>query len=249
MCPVWHARSMPVPSSQYAVNYFPINNGGYEMWSTYNGSQYQADMVKAKSLGFNTIPVILPAKNGYLDFSSPTAAQLATLTDFYNRSVSVGITLHLTVFDHWHSYGLVSSSQAWVAAVLGALPDTANLAVIEIQNEARYASTTAYASGLDSGWPSEMTGPREVGRVAVIWAQLMTRHILSITSGVPVTASCSYGTDDLTAYVASVNAPRRPRTGMTGTAIPDPATSSTRHSRPSSASSAIRPCSTSARPA
>lgn len=196
---------MPAPSSQYAVNYFPINNGGYQMWSAYDGSQYQADLVTAKSLGFNTIRVNLPAKNGYLDFSTPTAAQLANLTDFYNRSVSVGIALHLTLFDHWGSYGLISDSQAWVAAVMGALPDTTNLAVIEIQNETRYASTTAYCGGFDSGWPSGMTEPREVGRVAIVWAQLMTRHIRSVISGVPVTSSCSHGTADLAAYVASVN--------------------------------------------
>jgi hypothetical protein len=89
---------MPVPASQYSVNYFPINNGGYEMWSSYDGQQYQADMKVAKSLGFNTLRVILAAKNGYFDFSALTAAELVQLTDFYSRAKSTGIALHLTLF-------------------------------------------------------------------------------------------------------------------------------------------------------
>ena len=40
-------------------------------------------MQKAKSFGFNTMRVFLAATAGVFDFSSPTAAELANLTDFY----------------------------------------------------------------------------------------------------------------------------------------------------------------------
>jgi hypothetical protein len=74
---------MVAPRGQYAINYFPIDNGGYQMWGrSYDGSRSQADMAAAKNLGFNTIRVNLPAKMGYFDFSRPTAAQLANLADF-----------------------------------------------------------------------------------------------------------------------------------------------------------------------
>ena len=62
------------------------------MWSSYNGPQYQADMEMAKSLGFNTIRVILAARVDYFTFNTPAAAELANLTGYYNRSKSVGIT-------------------------------------------------------------------------------------------------------------------------------------------------------------
>src|SRR5580658_6723692 len=99
---------MPAPTNQYAVNYYPINNAGYEMWSSYNGAQYQSDMQKAKDLGFNTIRVFLAAAAGVFNFSPPTAAELANLADFYRRSKTVGIKLHLTLFDYWGMYGHIS---------------------------------------------------------------------------------------------------------------------------------------------
>ena len=196
---------MAAPSNQYTVNYFPINNGGYQMWSSYNGSQYQTDMETAKSLGFNAIRVNLAAKSGVFDFSSPTAAELANLTDFYNRSKTVGIALHLALFDFWGNFGLIQGSQTWVSAMLGALPDTTNIAVIEIQNETRYASTSTYSGGFDSGWPNGTTQYSQVGQVAVVWAQQMIPYIRSIASGIPVTSSCSYGYADLTAFFNAVN--------------------------------------------
>lgn len=202
---------MPAPRDLYAVNYFPVNNGGYQMWSSYDGPQYQADMALARSLGFNTLRVNLPAKNGYFDFSRPTDAQLVNLADFYNRSKSAGIALQLALFDHWGNYGLVAGSKAWAGAVLGALPDTNNIAVIEIQNETRYASTDAYRGRFDSGWPPGAAAPSKVGPTAVAWARVMTRHIRSVTAGIPVTASCSHGTADLAAYIAAAsNTPEEP---------------------------------------
>jgi len=195
---------VPAPVRQYAVNYFPVNNAGYQMWSSYDGQQYQSDMELAKSSGFNTIRVILAAKSGYFTFSRPMVDELANLTDFYNRSKSVGIRLHLVLFDHWSSYGLIKFSRAWTAAMLGALPDRTNIAAIEIQNETRYASSDIYGNGFDSGWPSGMPQYTAVGRVAIVWAQQMTMYVRSIAPGAPVTSSCSHGLADLTAYVAAV---------------------------------------------
>lgn len=195
---------MPAPVRQYAINYFPVSNGGYQMWSSYDGRRYQSDMQIAQSLGFNTIRVILAARDGSFTFSTPSAAELAHLTDLYSRSKSVGVTLHLTLFDYWSSYGLVEGSRAWTRAVLGALPDVENIAVIEIQNEARYASIRSYRSGFDSGWPPGMPQFNKVGRVAVVWVKEMTQYIRSSTPGVPVTASCSHGMADLLAYTAAV---------------------------------------------
>jgi len=198
-------KIMSAPTNQHTVNYYPVNNGGYQMWITYDGAQYKDDMQTAKNLGFNTMRVFLAAAGGAFDFSRPTAAELANLAEFYNSSVEVGIKLHLTLFDLWGAYGLISGSRTWIAAVLGALPNTTNIAVIEIQNETRYALTSSYSGGFDSGWPAGTTQYGEIGQVAIVWAQQMIPYVRSIAPGVPVTSSTSYGTADLAAFFAAVN--------------------------------------------
>jgi hypothetical protein len=195
---------MTAPTNQYCVNYFPINNGGYQMWSSYNGPQYQTDMQTAKRLGFNTIRVILAATGGVFNFGTPTAGELANLTDFYKRAQAVGINIHLTLFDYWGCYGQITASKTWISAILHALPNTANIAVIELQNETRYASTSSYTGGFDAGWPSGTPEYSTVGQVATTWAKLMVPYIRSIAPGIPITSSTSYGTADLSAYLAAV---------------------------------------------
>jgi hypothetical protein len=198
-------KIMSAPTTQHTVNYYPVNNGGYQMWSTYNGAQYQADMQTAKNLGFNTMRVFLAAYPGIFDFVTPSAAELANLTDFYKRAVTVGIKLHLTLFDFWGDYGCISGSKTWIAAVLGALPNTTNIAVIEIQNETRYSLTTAYTGTFDAGWPVGTTQYGQLGQVAIVWAQQVIPYIRSIAPGVLITSSMSYGLADLTAFFAAVN--------------------------------------------
>jgi hypothetical protein len=195
---------MTAPTNQYCVNYFPINNGGYQMWSSYNGPQYQTDLQAARKLGFNTVRVLLAATGGAFNFSTPTAGELANLTDFYERAQAVGVKIHLTLFDYWGCYGQITNSKTWVSAILSALPNTANIAVIELQNETRYASTSSYTAGFDAGWPSSTPKYSTLGQVAITWAKLMVPYIRSIAPGVPITSSTSYGPADLSAYVAAV---------------------------------------------
>jgi hypothetical protein len=196
---------MPAPANQYTVNYYPVENGGYEMWSSYDGAQYEKDMQTAKHLGFNTMRVFLAAFPGIFDFTTPTAAELANLTDFYNRAVAVGIKLHLTLFDFWGDYGCIAGSKIWIEAVLGALPNTANIAVIEIQNETRFSLTTTYTGTFDAGWPAGTTKYNQLGQVAIVWAEQIIPYMRSVAPGIPITSSTSYGTADLAAFFAAVN--------------------------------------------
>jgi hypothetical protein len=196
---------MTAPTNQHTVNYYPVENGGYEMWTSYDGAQYEKDMQTAKNLGFNTMRVFLAAFPGIFDFTTPTAAELANLTDFYDRAVTVGIKLHLTLFDFWGDYGCIAGSKTWISAVLGALPNTTNIAVIEIQNETRFSLTTTYTGTFDAGWPAGTTKYGHLGQVAIVWAQQVIPYIRSVAPGVPITSSTSYGTADLAAFFAAVN--------------------------------------------
>ena len=204
---------MAAPRSVYTVNYFPIVNGGYSMWTTadYDGAQYQADMDLAVSLGFNAMRVFLAATDGVFDYPGPpTDAELDNLVDFYDRSKTAGINLHLTLFDFWSTYGLIDGAQTWADAILTALPDFTNLACIEIKNEVPYSSTATYSGGFDAGWPGGTPEYTEVGEVACVWAQQMIPYIAGVATDVPVVTSCNAasaggGVADLQALYDAVN--------------------------------------------
>lgn len=200
------------PANLYTISYFPAVNAGYTMWSSYNGTQYQSDMQTARSLGFTSLRVFLAARSGVFDFPVPTSSELSVLADFYNRSKEAGIALHLTLFGQWiglnqisNAYGQIAASMQWASAILGALPDMANVSCIEIRNEIPFSSAAAYPSnGFDSGWPSGTPEYGQVGQVAVVWAQQLIPYIRSLAPGVPVTASTTHDpTTDLATWVAA----------------------------------------------
>jgi hypothetical protein len=105
----------------------------------------------------------------------------------------------------------ISASKNWAKAILGALPDVANLSCIEIKNEVKFASLETYSSGFDSGWPAGAVKNTTVGKAAIAWAKQMIPYIRSIAPGVPVTASTTTDnryfpkdpTADLAAFVAA----------------------------------------------
>lgn len=207
--------SPAAPTTVYCVNYFPAANGGWSMWLTgnYSGTQYEADMATAKGLGFNTMRVILAAASsvtfpGAFDFPSPTSPELANWADFYSRAKTVGMNLHVTLFDQFGDYGRIDDCETWITAILGALPDTANIAVIEIQNEVPFSSAASYTSAggtYDAGWTLGETG-NTVGYVALAWAALMIPHIRTAAPGIPVTASTTNApSGDLAAFYGAAN--------------------------------------------
>jgi hypothetical protein len=193
------------PASDIALSYKPVNDGGYLMWPDYDGAQYQADIATAKTLGFKSVRVFLAARPGALDFPRPTPAELKNLTNLCNRAETVGIRLHINLFDFWiwtnplghvitAPYGRIADSKTWASAVIGALPNLANVACIEVKNEVKFASKETYPPSskdtFDSGWPSGVPHYTQVGQVAQVWAQQMIPYIRDLTSGqVPVIIS------------------------------------------------------------
>jgi hypothetical protein len=171
-------------------------------------------MQTAKNMGFNSFHIFLAARPGVFDFPNPTQAELNHLADFYNRAKTVGIKLSITLFDEWLAssygkspYGHIAGSQAWAKAIIGALPDLANLSGIEVKNEIKLSSAAAYSlpNGFDGGWPSRAPQYGQVGRVATVWIRQMIPYIRSIAPGMPVTASTNGDpTTNLAAFVAAV---------------------------------------------
>lgn len=196
---------MAAPRSTYTINYFPAQNAGYTMWSSYNGAQCSADMALAAADGFNTIRMFCQALPGIFDFPTPTQGELANLVDFYNRAKTLGVKLHLTLFDLWQAFGHVADSKTHVQAILGALPDLTAIQSVELKNEVRYSSTGIYSAtapnqGFDAGYPGTPPNPATVGQVATVWAQQMIPWVRS-TFNVPTVISCGNGTADFSAIV------------------------------------------------
>jgi hypothetical protein len=222
---------MAAPARFYEVNYLPVANSGTQMWSSYNGAQYQTDMGTAKSYGFTSMRVFLQAATGAFDFpyatsppvsGPPTSGELANLKDFYNRSVTAGIRLHLTLFDLWPgndgspggAIGEITACKTWLSDVIGALtsidPALANITMVELKNEVTFSSATAYTGGFDSGWPAGTPQYGQYGQVAVVWAEQMIPYARTLLpAGMPVTISTTnvgqFGLGDLTAFYAAVN--------------------------------------------
>lgn len=200
-----------LPANLYTISYYPANNAGYPMWQNYNGAQYQKDMATAKALGFNTVRIFLAAMPGLFDFPQPAQTELDNLTDFYNRARAVGVKLHLNLFDFWSQFGHIAGSQTWFDAIIGALPDTSALAVVEVKNEVKFASTKPYAEGYDAGWLGNRPVNAQVGQVALGWAQDLIPYIKSHLPDTPVTistttdrAASSNPNADLAAFVGAV---------------------------------------------
>jgi hypothetical protein len=202
--------------SLYTVNYTPAVNGGWPMWlaASYNGAQYQDDMQTAAALGFNTIRCFIPASVtgagsgiavGVFAFPFPDSTDLDNLVDFYNRSKTAGVKLHLNLFDGERAFGQIAGSQTWVTAILGALPDFDNIACIEIKNELPAGRTKAYVGGFDSGWPPGTTEYSTVGPVAIVWAQQMIPYIQGLAPGVPLTVSTTGGVTNITPLFEALN--------------------------------------------
>jgi hypothetical protein len=195
---------MPAPSGVYMVNYFPVTNGGYSMWSSYSGFTYQSDMTVARSLGFNCMRIILAARTGVFDFPDPTAAELANLTDFYNRAKAVGMNLHVTLFDHWRDLGLIAGSKKWLAGILSAFPDYSHIQCFELKNEPKFASTDSYTGRFDAGWIQSR--PSAAGAAALGWYQYIVPWLRTNAPGVKITVSCTSGYGHLQALISNVNA-------------------------------------------
>lgn len=179
---------MTTPRDVYMVNYFPAAKAGYVMWTSYDGALYQADMVVAKSLGFNTLRIFITVANGF-SFPTPTSPQLANLVDFYTRAKSLNLRIHLTLFDAFGNFGQITNSKTWVTAILTSLPDTTALQAIELQNEQHFASTATYSGGFDAGWPSDTTKYTVLGQVCLVWTMQLMPFIRTLLPSVPVVIS------------------------------------------------------------
>jgi hypothetical protein len=185
------------------------------MWSAYSSTNTLAGFQLAKARGFNTVRIQIPAVTTAFDFPTPTSPELVNLTDCCTQAASAGVKLHVTLFNHFNTYGKITGAETWVSAIIGAL-NLSQVWCIELTNEIQTVNDPSsegklqYAGAFDAGWPGYPTIPTYgtnanwAGVIAMTWMTLLITYIQTVVagSGVYVPSASTYSYLDLEDMVA-----------------------------------------------
>ena len=164
------AQARKNPSALQIMSYYPPEAGWSGMWTTYAHARTQRDFANMKSLGVNTVRIIVqPYAVGWPTMSP---AGTAAMRDIMATASADGLFIQLTLFDGWGTYDQVSLSNQWLTSLFSGLPSTAPIALVELQNE------------IDPTVPSH-----------IAWARSMLATIGTLLPGVPRTLSVKGGPD------------------------------------------------------
>jgi endo-1,4-beta-mannosidase len=161
------AGSTRVPVAQLKImNYYPADAGWSLMWRNYSHAQTSRDFAAIRSLGANTVRVIVqPSAVGY-----PTVRQgmLARFHDILAEARSHGLAVQLTLFDWWDDYADIAGSQRWLHSLLVGEHHDRTIALVELKNEL------------------------PLSQQALLWARLMLPIVSTELPGVPRTVSTTW---------------------------------------------------------
>ena len=148
------------------VNYYPAAAGWTRMWTSYSHPRTAADFRAIRSLGANTVRIIVqPQAVGYPRVSSP---MLSRFHDMLEMAARDGLSVQLTLFDWWQRYGDLVGSRAWIHSLLAGEGRNPTIALVELQNEIPTSSSAAMS-----------------------WARAMLPELTKVLPGVPRTLSAS----------------------------------------------------------
>jgi Cellulase (glycosyl hydrolase family 5) len=125
------------------MNYYPSENPWNGMWWSWEPSVVGADMGRIAALGANTVRLIV--QPGTFGYPQPQPAYLTELADAISMAAANGLRVQLTLFDEWYSYGDITGSEQWAAAVLARFRGDPRIAFVELQNEIHPTNSTAMA--------------------------------------------------------------------------------------------------------
>ncbi len=128
-------------SQMKLINYYPSNDGWSAMWTNWHPVTIAADMHTAAALGANSIRIIVfPSVTGWPTTSATMEGRLQSM---FSMASSAGLTVQLTLFDHWYKYSDLSGSKQWTDSVLEPIANSTNLASVEVQNEVTPSNSEA----------------------------------------------------------------------------------------------------------
>lgn len=115
------------------MNYYPASDGWTYMWTKWSPATLRADFARIRSLGANTVRIIIsPDAFGWPRISGVMATRF---TDTLNIAASEGLGVQLTLFDLWNDYTEIGQSQAWLKELLDPYASDPEIQLIELQNE------------------------------------------------------------------------------------------------------------------
>jgi hypothetical protein len=162
------AAPFPVPADLKLVNYYPADDGWTYMWERWKPAEIDRDFARIQGLNANAVRVIVqPSAFGFPDPSPLYQQRLAEVIDL---AAQHGLTVELTLFDWWHSYGRVLRSERWARELLAPYANDRRIACIELQNE------------IDPGNPAAMA-----------WARALLPYLRTLAGDTPVTVSVTGG--------------------------------------------------------
>jgi hypothetical protein len=115
------------------MDYYPSNAAWTYMWTKWNPARVDGDFAKIAALGANSVRLnIEPDTFG---FPHPSTSMTDELAAAIKAASAHGLTVQLTLFDWWDSYGNKSGSDEWVKALLAPYSSDFEIAFIDVKNE------------------------------------------------------------------------------------------------------------------
>ncbi|GAA0566407.1 hypothetical protein GCM10010172_57740 [Paractinoplanes ferrugineus] len=115
------------------INYYPSAAGWTKMWTSFDARTVDADLARARGMGADSVRVmVFPSVFGY---PTPKPEYTAKLAQFVTTAAGHGMTVKLTLFDWWNSYGDVTGSSTWASAILAPYRNDPRILSVDLQNE------------------------------------------------------------------------------------------------------------------
>jgi hypothetical protein len=160
-------RIRSVVSGSRLVNYYPARDGWSTMWTNWQPQTIRHDMDVAHQLGANSIRLIVfPYVMGWPTVTAPMEARLESALVMAQNA---GLSVQLTLFDHWQDYEDLTGSATWTRGLLAPVADYAALSNVEVQNEVE-----------------------PTGAGVIRWVRAELADVRAVAPGVPVTVSAAH---------------------------------------------------------
>ena len=132
-----------IPKVTKLIAYFPSNAGWSAMWDKWNAPTVDRDFGKIKSLGFNTVRLIIEAST--FGFPQTYPGKIKHLDVAIGLAQSHGLRVQLTLFDQMFDYKRIVDSRQWARQVVGPYHDDPRIHSFELKNEMDPTDPTAMA--------------------------------------------------------------------------------------------------------
>jgi Cellulase (glycosyl hydrolase family 5) len=125
------------------MNYYPAADGWTKMWTDWNPAVLRADFARIRSLGANTVRIVVfPDTFGWPTISGDMATRFA---DTLKIAAAEDLGVQLTLFALWNSFQEIAQSRTWLEELLDPYASDPEIQLIELANEVDPSNTAEVA--------------------------------------------------------------------------------------------------------